>query len=41
MVAIDALLSVACYADALEARHAIFLVRGEGRLHDEPKERLR
>ena len=35
--------SVASYADALWARHAIFLSheRGGERLRDEPKERLR
>ena len=32
---------IASYADALWARHAIFLLRGGGRLRDEPKERLR
>ena len=32
---------VASYADALWARHAIFVPRGGGILRDEPKERLR
>ena len=34
-------MQVASYADALWARHAIFLPHGGGILRDEPKERLR
>ena len=39
----QAILNLASYADALWARHAIFLPheRGGERLRDEPKERLR
>jgi len=39
-IACSAVVLLASYADALWARHAIFLPRGGGRLRDEPKEAI-